>query len=176
MRRASEPEEEGWGAFDAALRAVEREEPEPELRAQCLPAERPFRVLAVDDEPSILRLIEHNLTQAGYAVETARDGREALARVESDRPDVVVLDVMMPGPDGFQVLGTLKGDPRTADIPVVMLTAQGGDEAIRHGWQEGTDWYMTKPFNPAALVSVVNRITDVLGTPESPPPLRRWLK
>jgi DNA-binding response OmpR family regulator len=83
---------------------------------------------------------------------------------------------MMPELDGFQVLETLKGDPRTAEIPVLMLTARSTDDDIRDGWHRGNDFYLTKPFNPQELRTVIDRIVAVLGTPENPPPLRRWLK
>ncbi len=189
------------GAFDALLRGCVRplpgEEPACELRGRCLPPEspsgtpggadvredaptarpgRPFRVLAVDDEPNIRRLIEVQLVRCGYQVVLAQDGIEALDAVQRWEPDVVILDVMMPGPDGFEVLRLLKSDPHTAHIPVIMLTAKSGDDHVRHGWRGGVDFYMGKPFNPAELVSVLDRMTASLGDPDAPPPLRRWLK
>jgi two-component system alkaline phosphatase synthesis response regulator PhoP/two-component system response regulator VicR len=169
--------DETWAAFDAALRATPQPEPPSDLRERCLPgAARRRRILVVDDEPNIRRLIELHLSGAGYQVLTACDGEEALAAVEGRRPDLIVLDVMMPGPDGFQVLETLKGDPETADIPVLMLTAKDGDDQIRHGWRTGADMYLTKPFNPEELRRVIDRMAAVLDTPENPPPLRRWPK
>lgn len=176
---------ERWGAFDAALRQTELPVPDPALRARCLPwssnAERPvvpvsLRILVVDDEPNIRRLIEHHLLRSGHLVETATNGIDALERVRSRRPDLLVLDVNMPGPDGFEVLAELKEDPTTVEIPVIMLTALSSDDHIRHGWGIGADVYLTKPFNPHELVLLVDRLAAVLGTPENPPPLRRWLK
>jgi two-component system, OmpR family, alkaline phosphatase synthesis response regulator PhoP len=116
------------------------------------------RILAVDDEKNIRRLVEVNLARAGYQVETACDGREALERVALRRPDMVVLDVMMPFIDGFEVLRRLKADPGTADIPVLMLTAKAQDADIMRGWTGGCDTYLTKPFNPAELLTFVQRI------------------
>jgi len=182
-------DEAAWRSFDAALRRAAEGDAEPPaaLRAACLPghvaaepeaepARSPFRVLVVDDEPNIRRLICLHLAQAGYEVSEACDGPEALAQVAAVRPHLMVLDVMMPGLNGFQVLAALKGDPRTADLQVVMLTAKDGDDHIRYGWQIGADFYMCKPFNPIELRRLLDRMVAVLGTPESPPPLRRWLK
>jgi CheY-like chemotaxis protein len=187
--------DETWAAFDAALRSVARPGPDPSLRNRCLPETfdvrdanearetstletlpSKLRVLVVDDEPNIRRLLQFHLARAGYEVETATDGLEALEQVRLRRPDILILDVMMPGPDGFRVLEALKDDPRTADIQVLMLSAKSRDDDIRHGWQSGNDFYMTKPFNPEELRTVVDRIAAVLGTPENPPPQRRWSK
>jgi two-component system phosphate regulon response regulator PhoB len=74
------------------------------------------------------------------------------------------------------VLERLKDDPRTGEIPVIMLTARGDDDHMRRGLREGADLYMPKPFDPEALRAVVDRFMAVIGTPENPPPLRRWLK
>ena len=165
--------EEAWSVFDAALRGIERPEPRTSLRERCLPGRS---VLVVDDEPNIRRLICLHLERAGYDVAEAADGPAALARVAERRPDLVLLDVMMPGPSGFEILQILKSSPETAAIQVIMLTAQSRDENIRHGWQTGADNYLTKPFNPEELRVVVDRTMAVLDTPDNPPPLRRWLK
>src|SRR5262249_50282090 len=114
--------------------------------------------------------------RAGYEVLTACDGLEALALVRAGRPDLIILDVMMPGPDGFAVLSALKEEPGTGEIPVIMLTARSGDDHIRRGLRTGADLYLPKPFDPDALRAIVDRFVAVLGTPENPPPLRRWLK
>jgi two-component system, OmpR family, alkaline phosphatase synthesis response regulator PhoP len=120
----------------------------------------PKKILAVDDERHIVRLVEVNLQRAGYEVVTAYDGREALEKVKSESPDLVVLDVMMPYMDGFEVLKNLKGDPTTAEIPVIMLTAKAQDADVFRGWQSGVDCYLTKPFNPMELLTFVKRIFD----------------
>jgi two-component system alkaline phosphatase synthesis response regulator PhoP/two-component system response regulator VicR len=116
------------------------------------------KILAVDDERHIVRLIQVNLERAGHQVQTAGDGREALDRVASERPDLIVLDVMMPYMDGFEALGHLKRDPATRDIPVIMLTAKAMDSDVAHGWRSGADCYLTKPFNPNELLYFVKRI------------------
>jgi two-component system alkaline phosphatase synthesis response regulator PhoP/two-component system response regulator VicR len=117
-------------------------------------------VLVVDDENNIRRLIEVNLVRAGYRVSTAMDGVDALEKIAADRPDIVVLDVMMPRMDGFEVLHRLKAEPSTAEIHVLMLTAKAQDADVFHGWKSGADGYLTKPFNPMELLIWVRRTLD----------------
>ncbi len=107
-----------------------------------------------------------NLERQGYEVLTAFDGKEALQKVEEERPDLVVLDVMMPYMDGFEVLQNLKRNPDTRDIPVIMLTAKAQDADVFKGWQSGVDCYLTKPFNPMELISFVKRIFKSLEEEE----------
>jgi len=118
----------------------------------------PKKILAVDDEKHIVRLVQVNLQRAGYEVVTANDGREALEKVATERPDLVVLDVMMPYMDGFEVLRNLRANPETRELPVIMLTAKAQDADVFKGWQSGVDAYLTKPFNPMELLSFVKRI------------------
>ena len=120
------------------------------------------KILAVDDEKHIVRLIQVNLERAGYEVGTAYDGLEALKAVEENRPDLIVLDVMMPQLDGFETLKRLKANPNTSEIPVIMLTAKSQDADVFRGWQSGVDGYLTKPFNPMELLAFVKRIFDSL--------------
>ncbi|MHB0912852.1 MAG: response regulator transcription factor [Armatimonadota bacterium] len=122
----------------------------------------PRKILAVDDEKHIVRLVQVNLERQGYEVVTANDGKEALQKVEEEKPDLLVLDVMMPYMDGFEVLQTLRRNPETANIPVVMLTAKAQDADVFRGWQSGVDAYLTKPFNPMELISFVKRIFKAL--------------
>jgi len=124
------------------------------------------KILAVDDEKHIVRLIQVNLERQGYDVVTAFDGKEALQKVEAERPDLVVLDVMMPYMDGFEVLQNLKRNPSTRDIPVIMLTAKAQDADVFKGLQSGVDLYLTKPFNPMELISFVKRIFKSLEEDE----------
>jgi DNA-binding response OmpR family regulator len=172
----TDTEQNDWLAFDAALRSLPAPEPSAGLRERCLPAPRRRTVLVVDDEPNIRRLVAHHLTGAGYRVRTATNGAEALERFAEETPDLVLLDVLMPGVDGLEVLRSLKSEPDSACVPVLLLTARGTDDQIRHGWQEGTDLYLVKPFNPRELVTVVRRMLETAGTPGAPPPLRRWPK
>ena len=118
----------------------------------------PKKILAVDDERHIVRLVQVNLERAGYEVVTAFDGKDALEKVASEQPDLVVLDVMMPYMDGFEVLQNLRKNPNTRELPVIMLTAKAQDADVFRGWQSGVDCYLTKPFNPMELISFVKRI------------------
>jgi two-component system alkaline phosphatase synthesis response regulator PhoP len=109
-------------------------------------------VLVVDDEVHIRRLIEVNLQRVGYRVGTAGDGVEALEKIRTERPDLVVLDVMMPRMDGFELLRRLQSDADLAAVPVLMLTAKAQDADIFRGWSGGAQGYLTKPFNPMDLL------------------------
>ncbi|MEI6519741.1 MAG: response regulator [bacterium] len=118
----------------------------------------PKKILAVDDERHIVRLIQVNLERAGYTVITAFDGREALKKIEEERPDLVVLDVMMPFMDGLETLKRIRANPMTNRTPVIMLTAKAQDQDIFTGYSSGADIYLTKPFNPMELLTFVKRI------------------
>ena len=120
----------------------------------------PLKVLVCDDERHIVRLIQVNLERQGYNVVTAYDGKEGLEKVRSEKPDLMVLDVMMPYMDGFEVLKTLRRDAATESLPVIMLTAKAQDKDVFEGYHYGADMYLTKPFNPMELVSFVNRIAQ----------------
>ena len=117
------------------------------------------RVLVVDDEPDIVLFAQVNLELNGHEVRTAADGEEALAAVEAERPDVMILDVMMPHLDGWGVLERLKAhaDPDIRTIPVVMLTALDTDHDQARGGIEGAVRYLTKPFAPDDLVDRARR-------------------
>src|SRR5687767_3966231 len=125
------------------------------------------KVLAVDDQPQIVRLIQVNLRKADVEVIPAYDGEEALEKLREHRPDLVILDVIMPKRDGFDVLRTIKADPETARTPVIMLTVKAQDADIFEGLKEGAELYLPKPFHPSDLVSMVRRILD---TPREPLP------
>ena len=122
-----------------------------------------MKILAVDDEKHIVRLVQITLEKEGYELVTASTGREALEKVASEKPDLVVMDVMMPEMDGLEALEKMKSDPATANIPVIMLTAKAQDSDVFRGWQSGADLYLTKPFNPAELVTFVKRIFQGQG-------------
>lgn len=125
------------------------------------------KILVVDDQKHIVRLVQITLEKAGYEVIPAYDGVEALELVEKDPPDLIVLDVMMPRMDGFEVLQRLQADPRFQRIPVVMLTAKAQDADIWRGWASGVSSYLVKPFNPRELLTFVQRILQSL---QEPPP------
>ena len=121
-------------------------------------------VLAVDDEEDIRTIIKVNLEREGHRVLTADGGEQALELVRQEPPDVIVLDVMMPGTDGWEVLRQLKGQKQGSDIPVLMLTARTTDEDRIRGGIEGAIRYLTKPFTPRALSDEVRRALE--GEPE----------
>lgn len=121
------------------------------------------KVLVVDDENDVLMLCRVNLEYEGYEVIEAHSGREALERVSQEGPDLILLDVMMAGMDGWQVLKELKGDPETKDIPVVMLTAKVTERDQITGLSGGATDYITKPFNPVALSKSVREALDPEG-------------
>lgn len=116
------------------------------------------KILVVDDEASIISMMKTSIELAGYEVVTASNGREALESVATERPDVVVMDVMMPEMDGFQALEKLKANPDTSHIPVVMLTGLNDDYDIAKGWKKGNSLYLQKPFIPVQLISYLQLI------------------
>jgi len=124
------------------------------------------KILIVDDEANLLKLIEQTLIRAGYQVYTSGDGRDALDKVAANKPDLIVLDIMMPYLDGFEVLQALRRKPETRNIPVIILTAKGNDSDIFLGWQAGVNCYLIKPFNPTELVNYVKKNLQKAGTGE----------
>lgn len=125
-------------------------------------------VLVVDDQPHIVRLIQVNLVKEGFEVATASDGVEGLQKAHELKPDLVILDVIMPRKDGFEVLRELKADADLAPVPVVMLTVKTHNADIVEGLKEGAELYLPKPFHPKELVSLVKRVleTGPDGAPE----------
>lgn len=114
----------------------------------------------MEDDQLILRQIAFNLESHGYSVETAVNGVEAIKRMMASRPDLLITDVMMPEMDGHELVSSVRADPELKDVPVIMLTARTQDEDMMQGYQSGTDLYLTKPFNPAELITFVNRILN----------------
>jgi len=115
-------------------------------------------ILIVDDEEDVLELVRYNLDKNGYRTETATTGEEALAKAMAKLPDLVILDLMLPGIDGLGVCKKLKNDTKTQNIPIIMLTAKGEDIDIVTGLELGADDYVTKPFSPKVLVARVRKI------------------
>ena len=115
-------------------------------------------ILVVDDEKAILELIQVNLEQSGFQVTTVKTGETALKKARSIEPDLIVLDLMLPGIDGLDVCRILKSDKETEDISVIMLTAKGSEEDIVKGLELGADDYLTKPFSPKVLVARIKAL------------------
>lgn len=128
------------------------------------------RVLVVDDEEDILELVRYNLAKEGYRVQCVATGEEALAAARQGVPDLVVLDLMLPGVDGLEVCRILRRDPKTSHVPILMLTAKGEEADVVAGLELGADDYVTKPFSPrvlAARVKAVLRRRSALTPEES---------
>jgi two-component system phosphate regulon response regulator PhoB len=115
-------------------------------------------ILVVDDEEDILELVRYNLAKEGYRVEGATSGEEALRRATTELPNLLVLDLMLPGVGGLDVCRTLKANPKTQHIPIVMLTAKGEEADVVTGLELGADDYITKPFSPRILVARVRAV------------------
>ncbi|NIP41602.1 MAG: response regulator transcription factor [candidate division Zixibacteria bacterium] len=120
----------------------------------------------VEDEEDILELIKYNLSREGYHVTTSASGEDAIETVASDPPDLILLDLMLPGADGFEVCRRIHNNPASQSIPIVMLTAKGEEADIVTGLELGADDYITKPFSPKVLVA---RIRAVLRRAQAEP-------
>ena len=118
------------------------------------------RILVVDDEIYIVHILDFSLGMEGYEVVTALDGEEGLQKAIEFKPDLIVLDIMMPKMDGYETCKALKGDERTKNIPVILLSAKGRNVDMQTGYDVGADEYITKPFSPRKLV---DRINAMLG-------------
>jgi two-component system alkaline phosphatase synthesis response regulator PhoP len=116
------------------------------------------KILVVDDEPFIVELVKFNLESAGYEVITASDGHEALKLIEKEHPDLIILDIMLPGIDGMEICRALRFKRETRDIPVILLTAKTGEIDKVLGLEMGADDYITKPFSPRELVARVRAV------------------
>lgn len=123
------------------------------VRARCT-------ILVAEDDSDLRELLWLNLRLAGHHVLTACDGEEALRAIAGACPDLIVLDVMMPGHDGISVLRSVRADPATAQVPVIVLSAKAAQDEIWHGWAAGADHYLTKPARISAVVELVG---EVLG-------------
>jgi len=118
------------------------------------------KVLIADDEQNIVISLEFLMKREGYQVEVANDGEEAVRRIRASRPDLVLLDVMMPKKSGFEVCREIRSDPEMAGIRILMLTAKGRDTEVAKGLALGADAYMTKPFSTRELVDKVRSLLE----------------
>jgi len=121
------------------------------------------RILVVDDDKQIVRLVSSYLEEAGFAVLAAFDGETAMHTIRREHPDLIVLDVMLPGHDGMEITRWLRGDPHVAGIPILMLTARVEDVDKIVGLEIGADDYLTKPFNPREVLARVRAILRRVG-------------
>ncbi len=125
------------------------------------------KILVVDDEKSIVEAVRYSLERAGFRVAAVSDGEEALERCRAEAPDLMILDLMLPGLDGLEVCRILRGDNATRGIPIIMLTVKGQETDKIVGLELGADDYMTKPFSPRELVA---RVRAILRRTEGEPP------
>ncbi len=116
------------------------------------------KILIVDDEPDIVDLVSYNLKKDGFRVTTASDGEEALRKIRKERYDLVVLDLMLPGLQGVELCRIIRNDPKTAETPIIMLTAKGDEVDRVVGLESGADDYMTKPFSSRELVARIKAV------------------
>jgi DNA-binding response OmpR family regulator len=121
-------------------------------------------VLVVDDNEENLLVTQEILKTRGFAVQTARDGAEALRAIDHERPDIVLLDVMLPDMDGMEVLDRIRANTQHARLPVILVTAKAQDEDVLAGYKVGADYYITKPFTARQLL---HGIGLVLGSGEA---------
>ena len=119
------------------------------------------KILIVDDEPNIVISLEFLMKKEGFEIAVANDGEEALAKVASFAPDLILLDVMMPKKSGFEVCEALRADPANANLQIVMLTAKGRDTEVAKGLAIGANAYVTKPFSTKELVAMVKSMLGV---------------
>lgn len=115
-------------------------------------------ILIVEDEKDIVKMIEYNLKKEGYNILSARNGEAALTAASKEHPGLIILDIMLPGIDGLEVCKTLKNDPGTASIPIIMLTARSQESDKIVGLELGADDYMTKPFSPRELAARIKAV------------------
>ncbi len=121
------------------------------------------KVLVVDDDPLVTGLVKINLELEDFEVEEVWGGEEALQSISERVPDLVLLDVMMPELDGWDLLRILRSDPATRELPVVLLTAKVQERDVARGWQMGADGYITKPFNPLEMVDRLKAVLAMTG-------------
>ena len=124
----------------------------------------PSRILSVDDERDVTSLVDFHLSRAGFAVLTAASGREALDTIALQSPDLIILDLMLPDIDGFGICEILRRDPKTATIPIIILSAWATNDAQHLGLELGALDYLTKPFSPKKLVERVQFLLSLRET------------
>ena len=122
--------------------------------------QKPKRVLLVDDEPNILTAVEFILKQQGLEIDKAMNGERALRKMDIFKPDIIILDVMMPGMSGFEVAKVIRSNPAYEDVRIIFLTAKGTMEDKMNGYANGGEIYLTKPFENSELISIINEVVE----------------
>ena len=126
------------------------------------------RILVIDDEKDLIELVRYNLENEGFTVRGAQDGESGLSIALRELPDLVVVDLMLPGIDGFDVCRALRSDKRTTQIPIIMLTAKSAESDRILGLELGSDDYVTKPFSPRELVARIKAVLRRTAAPQAP--------
>jgi DNA-binding response OmpR family regulator len=126
------------------------------------------RIVVAEDEPSIVLSLEFLLTEAGYEVLTAVNGADALKLVDQHKPDLLVLDIMLPVVNGFEVCRTVRSNPASREMPILMLTARGREQEIARGLAMGANAYVTKPFGTRELMSTIRELLGTNGPGQAP--------
>ena len=134
------------------------------------------RVLVIDDEKDLLELVRYNLEKEGYKIRTAEDGEAGLAAAVRELPDIVIVDLMLPGIDGLDVCRRLRADQRTARVPVIMLTAKSAETDRVVGLEIGADDYVTKPFSPRELAARIKAVLRRVSSQQEPMPQSRVIR
>lgn len=125
------------------------------------------KIVMIEDEPDIIELVKYNLDRNGISVESAQNGEEGISLVQKEKPDLILLDLMLPGMNGLDVCRTLKQDRELKNIPIIILTAKGEESDIVIGLEMGAEDYITKPFSPRELVARVRAALRRLGQEKS---------
>jgi phosphate regulon transcriptional regulator PhoB len=133
----------------------------------------PMHILVVDDEADLVELVSYNLKKEGFRIDSASDGESALAKIREDKYDLLILDLLLPGIQGMELCRIVRNDPKTASLPIIMLTAKGEEVDRIVGLEIGADDYVTKPFSPRELVA---RVKAVLRRTKEKPVTEKLLK
>ncbi len=131
------------------------------------------RIVVIEDEPDILELLQFNLEREGFGVVTAANGSDGLSVVQREKPDLVLLDLLLPGVDGLDVCRHLRAKPETADIPIIMVTAKGEESDVVLGLGVGADDYLQKPFSPRELIARIRAVLRRRGSDSPDPSVER---
>lgn len=134
------------------------------------------KIVVIEDEPDILELLQFNLSREGYEVASAGTGTEGLATVRRETPDLVLLDLLLPGVDGLDVCRQLRSDPETREVPIIMVTAKGEESDVVLGLGLGADDYVQKPFSPRELIARVRAVLRRTHGPGDEPSAARLVR
>ena len=127
------------------------------------------KILVIEDDPTALRLLEYTLAGEGYRVLTATNGLAGIRKAQDEQPDLIILDVMLPGLDGFEICHRLRMEPQTAQLPILMLSAKAQESDKATGFKVGADDYLTKPADPSEIVRRVKNLLAQRATPTPSP-------